>query len=110
METPIPPSQTEILTGKKSTHPAIFRFVEVPTVDGPTAIRFDTQAKLEAKKNFDLQGVMVRLPAKLRLRIEEQTRGALSVTLCALAEYGLERLEAENKGIRATIDPDIQSK
>ena len=53
---------------------------------------------------------MVRLPSKLRQRIEEQTRGALSVTLCALAEYALERLEAENKGIKATVNPDVQAK
>lgn len=109
METPTTPEHAENPTGKKSAHSPLFRFLEVPTADGPTAIRMDTQSKLEGKKH-DLQGVMVRLPLKLRQRIEEQTRGALSVTLCALAEYALERLEAENKGIRATVDPGPQNK
>lgn len=108
METTTPSAPAEISPGKKSAYPTIFRFLQVPTVDGPTAIRLDTQAKLEAKKH-DLQGVMVRLPSKLRQRIEEQTRGALSVTLCALAEYALERLEAENKGIKATVSPDAHT-
>lgn len=109
METTTPPEPAESSPGEKSAHPTIFRFLEVPTVDGPTAIRLDTQAKLEASKHT-MQGVMVRLPSKLRQRIEEQTRGALSVTLCALAEYALERLEAENKGIKATVNPDGQTK
>ena len=109
METLAAAGPDESSRGKKSAHPTIFRFLEVPTVDGPTAIRLDTHAKLEASK-YTLQGVMVRLPSKLRQRIEEQTRGALSVTLCALAEYALERLEAENKGIKATVNPDVQAK
>jgi hypothetical protein len=87
----------------------IFRYTEVPVVSGPTAVRFDTHAKLEAGR-FELQGVMVRLPLKLRRRIENQTRGALSVTLCALAEYALDRLEAENKGIKATVETETRIK
>ena len=87
----------------------VFRYTEVPVVSGPTAVRFDTHAKLEAGR-FALQGVMVRLPSNLRRRIETQTRGALSVTLCALAEYALDRLEAENKGIKATVEPDMKTK
>jgi hypothetical protein len=107
---------TEISPGAKTSAPQgtgdqarIFRYVEVPVVNGPTAVRFDTHAKLEAGR-FELQGVMVRLPLALRRRIENQTRGALSVTLCALAEYALDRLEAENKGIKATVETETRIK
>ncbi|MGZ3241552.1 MAG: hypothetical protein ACXWJK_15080 [Burkholderiaceae bacterium] len=85
----------------ESTDPAdgkIFAFQEFASAkDSPTP-RCQTKAKLEAGK-VPMQGVMVRLPLTLRSRLEEQTAGSMSVTICALVEYALDQLEKEGKAI-----------
>jgi hypothetical protein len=83
-------------------HPQIFNYVEVSAPTGSAVVLCRTKAKIEAGKT-DLQGVLVRLPLALRRRIEEKTTGSLSVTLCALAEYALNNLENDQKGIEVTI-------
>lgn len=81
-----------------STKGNIFTFQEFASPIGSHTPRCNTKAKLEAGK-LELQGVMVRLPLALRSRIEEETAGSLSVTLCALAEYALDQLAKEGKAI-----------
>ena len=76
----------------------IFEIQEFDAPQGLPIARCSTQAKLEAGK-VDLQGVMIRLPIPLRERIEMQTTGSMSVTICALVEYALEALEKEGKAI-----------
>lgn len=76
----------------------IFSFREVNAPAGSAVIRCNTRAKLPAAK-VQMQGVMVRLPLNLRNRLEDETTGPMSVTICALVEYALARLEREQKGI-----------
>ena len=88
------------LTAKVRNKKPIFRFREVAAPAGSAVLRCNTRAKLLAAK-VPMQGVMVRLPLNLRNRLEDETTGPMSVTICALVEYALARLEKEEKGIVA---------
>ena len=76
----------------------IFEIQEFNAPKGLPIARCSTQAKLEAGK-VELQAVMIRLPIPLRERIEKQTTGSMSVTICALVEYALDILDKEGKAI-----------
>lgn len=78
----------------------IFNFREVAAPAGSAVPRCNTRAKLIAAK-VPMQGVMVRLPLSLRNRLEDETTGPMSVTICALVEYALAQLEKEEKGLIA---------
>jgi hypothetical protein len=84
-------------SGKKLLE-KIFDFQEFAAPAGIPIPRCSTKAKLEAGK-VDLQGVMIRLPIPLRQRLEQQTTGSMSVTICALVEFALDYLEKENKAV-----------
>lgn len=84
-------------TSEPSSTP-IFSFQKFPALAGSPTPRCNTKAKLEAGK-IPLQGVMLRLPIPLRQRIEEQTAGSMSVTICALVEYALNELEEQGIAI-----------
>jgi hypothetical protein len=92
-----PKSATEVPVAKNADG-RIFKFQEYAAPAGSPIPRCNTKAKLESGK-VELQGVMLRLPIPLRTRIEEQTAGSMSVTICALVEYALDYLEKENKAI-----------
>ena len=90
------PNATVKIRNKKP----IFGFREVAAPAGSAVPRCNTRAKLLAAK-VPMQGVMVRLPISLRNRLEDETTGPMSVTICALVEYALARLEKEEKGLIA---------
>jgi hypothetical protein len=84
----------------------IFDFQEFAAPAGIPIPRCSTKAKLEAGK-LDLQGVMIRLPIPLRERLEQQTTGSMSVTICALVEFALNYLDRENKAV--VVDNHIKN-
>lgn len=90
---PIPDAAAKVRNKKP-----IFSFREVDAPEGSAVLRCNTRAKLLAAK-VPMQGVMVRLPIDLRNRLEDDTTGPMSVTICALVEYALARLKKENKGL-----------
>ena len=85
-------------TAKVRNKKPIFVFQEVDAPAGSAVLRCNTRAKLLAGK-VPMQGVMVRLPLNLRNRLEDETTGPMSVTICALVEFALAQLEKENKGL-----------
>lgn len=108
MQMPTKPVQMGNDAGDTPTYRHVFSYQEISAPKGSAALRCHTRAKLEASQ-LKMQGVMVRLPSTLRRRIESQTAGALLVTLCALAEYALDLLEAENKGIIVSVAPETKA-
>ena len=89
-------------TAKARNKKPIFSFREVDAPPGSAVLRCNTRAKLLAAK-VPMQGVMVRLPLNLRNRLEDETTGPMSVTICALVEYALAHLEKEKKGLVVEI-------
>ncbi|MBD8527286.1 hypothetical protein [Pseudomarimonas arenosa] len=61
--------------------------------EGKTVI---VEASLTADESVK---ALVRIPASLKKRLEEQSQGAYGVALVALAEYAMERLEEEGKAL-----------
>lgn len=90
-------STANVVPKTRSKKP-IFSFREVEAPTGSAVPRCNTRAKLLASK-VPMQGVMVRLPLNLRNRLEDETTGPMSVTICALVEYALMKLENDAKGI-----------
>lgn len=93
-----PPKDPDDSAKNSPVSTPIFSFQEFPALAGSPTPRCNTKAKLEAGK-IPLQGVMLRLPIPLRQRIEEQTAGSMSVTICALVEYALNELEEQGIAI-----------
>ena len=93
----LPQDQLAPRQDSRSKNP-VFTYREVDAPAGTAVPRCNTKAKLLASK-VPMQGVMVRLPLNIRNRLEDETTGSMSVTICALVEYALCRLEKEGKGI-----------